>query len=159
RRGWGLMIFCARATRGRGLPSPHGRSRRSISPHPWRGNEQAWRDLSDGRREIVAERLLFLIPLFETRLCGFRSLVWKRPGSRLKRDCQRRHSPESHLAYPRRSQRWECCPSGSCSAYRLFYRKKLSWLPPVLSNLTGSICCDNLSRMSINIYNHPNKKG
>ena|GEM_PF-2600695 len=28
------MIFCARATRGRGLPSLDARSGRSISPHP-----------------------------------------------------------------------------------------------------------------------------
>jgi hypothetical protein len=41
RRGWSLMIFCARATRGRGLPSLDARSGRSISPHPWRENEQA----------------------------------------------------------------------------------------------------------------------
>ena len=34
RRGWRLMIFCARATRGRGLPSLDARSGRSISPHP-----------------------------------------------------------------------------------------------------------------------------
>ena len=34
RRGWSLMIFCARATRGRGLPSLAARSGRSISPHP-----------------------------------------------------------------------------------------------------------------------------
>jgi len=40
------MIFCARATRGRGLPSLDARSGRSISPHPWRDNEQAWRELS-----------------------------------------------------------------------------------------------------------------
>ena len=32
--GWKLMIFRARATRGRGLPSLDARSRRSISPHP-----------------------------------------------------------------------------------------------------------------------------
>ena len=32
--GGGLMIFCARATRGRGLPSLDARNRRSISPHP-----------------------------------------------------------------------------------------------------------------------------
>ena len=34
RRGWSLMTFCARATRGRGLPSLDARSGRSISPHP-----------------------------------------------------------------------------------------------------------------------------
>jgi len=34
RRGWRLMIFCARATRGRGLPSLDARSGRSIRPHP-----------------------------------------------------------------------------------------------------------------------------
>jgi hypothetical protein len=34
RGGWSLMIFCARATRGRGLPSLDARSGRSISPHP-----------------------------------------------------------------------------------------------------------------------------
>ncbi|TKB91708.1 MAG: ORF6N domain-containing protein [Nitrospira sp.] len=34
RRGWSLMIFCARATRGRRLPSLNARSGRSISPHP-----------------------------------------------------------------------------------------------------------------------------
>jgi hypothetical protein len=33
RRGWSLMIFCARATRGRGLPSLDARSGRSIRPH------------------------------------------------------------------------------------------------------------------------------
>jgi|CXWL01.1.fsa_nt_gi hypothetical protein len=38
------MIFCARATRGRGLTSLDARSRRSISPHPWRENEQAWKE-------------------------------------------------------------------------------------------------------------------
>ena len=38
------MIFCARATRGRGLPSLDARSGRSISFHPWRANEQAWRE-------------------------------------------------------------------------------------------------------------------
>lgn len=41
KRGWGLMIFCARPTRGRGLLSLDARSGRSISPHPLRGNEQA----------------------------------------------------------------------------------------------------------------------
>jgi len=43
-RGWSLMIFCARATRGLGRPSLDARSGRSISPHPWRENEQAWRE-------------------------------------------------------------------------------------------------------------------
>ena len=33
-RGWSMMIFCARATRGRGLPSLDARNGRSISPHP-----------------------------------------------------------------------------------------------------------------------------
>jgi hypothetical protein len=33
RRGWRLMIFCARATRGLRRPSLDTRSRRSISPH------------------------------------------------------------------------------------------------------------------------------
>ena len=33
-RGWSLMIFCARATRGFGNPSLDARSRSSISPHP-----------------------------------------------------------------------------------------------------------------------------
>jgi len=46
RRGWSLMIFCARATRGLRRPSLDARSGRSISPHPWRDNEQAWK----GRR-------------------------------------------------------------------------------------------------------------
>ena len=32
--GWSLMIFCARATRGRGLPSLDARSGKSFSPHP-----------------------------------------------------------------------------------------------------------------------------
>ena len=45
----GLMIFCARGTRGRGLPSLDARSGRSISPHPWIENEQAWRDHIHGR--------------------------------------------------------------------------------------------------------------
>ena len=34
RRGWSLMIFCARATRGLRKPSLDARSERSISPHP-----------------------------------------------------------------------------------------------------------------------------
>ena len=34
RRGWRLMIFCARATRGLRRPSLDARSGRSISPHP-----------------------------------------------------------------------------------------------------------------------------
>ncbi len=38
------MIFCARATRGRGLPSLDARSGRSVSSHPWRENERAWKD-------------------------------------------------------------------------------------------------------------------
>ena len=33
-RGWSLMIFCARATRGLRRPSLDARSGRSISPHP-----------------------------------------------------------------------------------------------------------------------------
>ena len=37
------MIFCARATRGRGLPSLDARSGRSVSPHPWREIKRAWR--------------------------------------------------------------------------------------------------------------------
>jgi hypothetical protein len=44
RRGWRLMIFCARATRGRGLPSLDARSGRSISPHPQTENKRAWRE-------------------------------------------------------------------------------------------------------------------
>ena len=43
-RGWSLMLFCARATRGRGLPSLDARSGRSISPHPRRDNEEVLRD-------------------------------------------------------------------------------------------------------------------
>ncbi len=35
------MIFFARATRGLRRPSLDARSRRSISPHPWRDNKQA----------------------------------------------------------------------------------------------------------------------
>ena len=42
-RGWGLMIFCARATRGRRLPSLDARNGRSFSTHPSRDNEQAWK--------------------------------------------------------------------------------------------------------------------
>jgi len=38
------MIFCARATRGLRRPSLDARSGRSISPHPWRNNERAWKD-------------------------------------------------------------------------------------------------------------------
>ena len=34
RRGWELMIFCARATRGLRRPSLDARSGSSISPHP-----------------------------------------------------------------------------------------------------------------------------
>ena len=44
RRGWSLMIFCARATRGLRRPSLDARSGRSISPHPWRENERAWKE-------------------------------------------------------------------------------------------------------------------
>ena len=41
---WSLMIFCARGTRGRGLPSLDARSGRSISPHSQRENKRAWRE-------------------------------------------------------------------------------------------------------------------
>ena len=34
RKGWSLMIFCARATRGLRRPSLDARSGSSISPHP-----------------------------------------------------------------------------------------------------------------------------
>jgi hypothetical protein len=44
RRGWSLIIFCARATRGRRLPSLDARSGRSIRPHPLERNEQAWKE-------------------------------------------------------------------------------------------------------------------
>ena len=37
------MIFCARATRGLRRPSFDARSGRSVSPHPWKANKQAWR--------------------------------------------------------------------------------------------------------------------
>jgi hypothetical protein len=43
-RVWSLLIFCARATRGRGLPSLDARSGRSISLHPQRENKRAWRE-------------------------------------------------------------------------------------------------------------------
>ncbi len=67
------MIFYARATRGRGSPSlglmarlgvPVGRagekvarSGRSISPHPWRENEQAWKGSGEtaGMVSVLAE--------------------------------------------------------------------------------------------------------
>ena len=49
------MIFCARATRGLRKPSLDTRSGRSISPHPWRDNEQAWKDhFMDGGRSTLA---------------------------------------------------------------------------------------------------------
>ena len=48
--GWKLMIFRARATRGRGLPSLDARSRRSISPHPCRHDKRAWTDIYIVRR-------------------------------------------------------------------------------------------------------------
>jgi hypothetical protein len=38
------MIFCARATRGLRRPSLDARSGRSISLHPLRDNERAWKD-------------------------------------------------------------------------------------------------------------------
>ena len=41
-RGWRLMIFCARATRGLRRPSLDARSGSSLSPHPWRNNKRAW---------------------------------------------------------------------------------------------------------------------
>jgi len=44
RVGWRLMIFCARATRGLRRPSLDARSERSISPHPGREHERAWKD-------------------------------------------------------------------------------------------------------------------
>jgi len=44
REGMGLMIFCARATRGLRRPSLDARSGRSIIPHPRRENERAWRE-------------------------------------------------------------------------------------------------------------------
>ncbi len=57
RKGWKLMNFCARATRGRVLPSLDVRSGRSISPHPWRENEQAWRDRTYRPMRAVKGRL------------------------------------------------------------------------------------------------------
>ena len=50
------MIFCARATRGRGLPSLDARSGRSINPHPWRENERAWRGEGDRPGALLARR-------------------------------------------------------------------------------------------------------
>ena len=49
------MIFCARATRGLRRPSLDARSGRSISPHPLRENEQAWRDQLDGNGYRLTE--------------------------------------------------------------------------------------------------------
>jgi len=40
RRGWSLMIFCARATRGLRRPSLDARSGRSISPIPEEGTSK-----------------------------------------------------------------------------------------------------------------------
>jgi hypothetical protein len=59
---------------------------------------------------------LFIIPLFETRLCGFRSLAWKRQGFRLKRDCQRHRSPESRRLTPKPSN------ALSASSYDVWWR-------------------------------------
>jgi hypothetical protein len=51
------MIFCARATRGRRLPSLDARSGRSISPHPQRDNERAWEEEgSDQMPFLLAEQ-------------------------------------------------------------------------------------------------------
>ena len=60
-RGWSLMIFCARATRGRGLPSLDARNGRSVSPHPWRENEQAWRGIYIVR--CAQQRAALTVPL------------------------------------------------------------------------------------------------
>jgi hypothetical protein len=49
-RGWKLMIFRARATRGRGLLSLDARSGRLISPHPCRYDKRAWMDIYIVRR-------------------------------------------------------------------------------------------------------------
>jgi hypothetical protein len=56
RRGWRLMIFCTRATRGLRRPSLDARSGRSISPHPWRDNERAWKDGIGSRQTILLAR-------------------------------------------------------------------------------------------------------
>ena len=48
KRGWSLMIFCARATRGRRLPSLDARSGRSIMRAiPEEIDEQAWKEHFD----------------------------------------------------------------------------------------------------------------
>src|ERR1700704_4633993 len=44
RRGWSLLISCARATRGLRRPSLDARNGRSISPHPCIDTERAWKD-------------------------------------------------------------------------------------------------------------------
>ncbi len=48
-RGWSLMIFCARATRGLRRPSLDARNRRSISPHPF---EEKMNELEKDHFEI-----------------------------------------------------------------------------------------------------------
>ena len=54
------MIFCARATRGRGLPSLDARRGRSISPHPWRNNERVWRDYFIRTRSMRAVKIAII---------------------------------------------------------------------------------------------------
>ena len=52
----------ARATRGLRRPSLDARSGRSISPHPLKNNERAWREHLDGcrsEREIQASKKVF----------------------------------------------------------------------------------------------------
>ena len=44
RKGWSLMIFCARATRGRRLPSLDARNRGSTRLPYEEKHERAWKD-------------------------------------------------------------------------------------------------------------------
>jgi hypothetical protein len=77
------MIFCARATRGRGLPSLDARSGRSISPHPWRENEQAWREREHRSMRAVKNSLPTLSGAVGES-AGPRPGKWHVPGNRLR---------------------------------------------------------------------------
>ena len=75
-KGCSLMIFCARATRGLRRPSLDARSGRSISPHPWRENEQAWKEHVYRSMRAVKGSLSHSLELRFGELKGPRPGVW-----------------------------------------------------------------------------------
>jgi hypothetical protein len=121
-RGWGLMIFCARATRGRRLPSLDARSRRSLSPHP-EGMTSELTLSNDGPNVSPTVRhfnpdFIFKGSLVDPQMrasndisvictCSF-AFLW--PGTRVRPDCGRRTST-FYFPTPFIGESGQGCPS------------------------------------------------